>query len=321
MFKRHAAAIYFRTTRAEEMKRIVKKFKTGELKREEAEKKLETRDIEAIENFIEAGEGAESQRTMFITITPNTVFFYKPKGRVSDMREEEQRKYDKDLSKLAKTNREQRLLINAMKTIPERGKVKKHIPKYMPVEIIKENKVKDVPHVLATLPCNQWYVRGTCREIKDYGVKQAINCRLGRQIDIPESAQQLMRLLSPYELETLVFLILKREGLFVPAWRGGTLKGIDIIARNLNDYEIKIDPITFKPRESFTFQVKRCEVKEHGGPADWTIAIDSEREDNRVLTAEWLIEQLRKPGQRDTREWLENSLRWVPNINSLISII
>ncbi len=65
---------------------------------------------------------------------------------------------------------------------------------------------------------------------------------------LEEDYHKLIELLSPYELETLVFLILKNEGLFVPAWRGGTQKGVDIIARNLRDEYIKISPIIFEPK-------------------------------------------------------------------------
>ncbi len=289
----------------------------------------------------------------------------------------------------------------------------RNVPKYMFVTKPEEYEiVKEVPHVLATLPCNLYYTQGTCREIKEekylfswskdfannkqellkflmadvdgnwgkkagikplnddkivvsvdtnlielaldkkrdkvtlkidnshtydftvkkegselkiykkenFGVFQAINyLQSGKKIEV--SKDKLIELLSPYELETLMFLILKNKGLFVPAWRGGTQKGIDIIARNLTKKQIKISRVTFepedKPENSRTFQVKR-KVKECNKDANWTVAAEYYGNNPNVLDANWLLEQIKSEKQQETRKWLIDSLDWVKDIEMLI---
>lgn len=292
----------------------------------------------------------------------------------------------------------------------------KNIPKIMPVEILNGNiEIADVPHVLASLPCNQYYTQRTCREIKeekylfnwdeiledksqelrkyptlrkflmvyvdgdwkkatisktdrdffkvsedkksvefrlnkkrdrvtlkvddnrtydfvvkeeegklnvfkkeDWGAIQAIkHCLNNEQLDKPKNASELMSFLSPYELETLVFLILKNAGLFVPAWRGGTQKGIDIIAKNLTPSSIEIFPIIFKSKSSFTFQVKR-RVKERSKEANYTVATEYYGTDERVLNAEWLLRQIQNKNQSETKNWFTHSLNWIKDVDGLI---
>jgi len=320
--KKPAAAIYFGRKTADEMRKVSIELKTKKISKERAGKELNTRDVNQIVEFIDAGENAKSQRTIFVTIAHNSVYIYEPENHVLDLTEDEYRQYDDDLTGLSRNRPELSKAITQWKAI-HNGKIER-TPKIMYVKIVKIASIKEdkVPHVLATLPCSQYYTRGTCREIKrreDWAAIQAIKYCLGRKQEIHPSkdAQQLMSLLSPYELETLVFLILRNACLHVSAWRGGTLKDIDIIARNLKEREIEVPPVTFKPKQNLTFQVKR-EVKKPSENADWTVAIYYGKKD-KILTAEWLLEQVKK--QRDTEDWLKNSLDWVPNIDSLISTI
>lgn len=208
----------------------------------------------------------------------------------------------------------------------------RHIPKIMLIKNLKIYEIADVPHVLASLPSSGFHTQGTCREIfknKYWSALQAIEHVLSdEKIVVPE--HRLIELLSPYELETLVFLILTNAGLFVPAWRGGTQKDTDIIARNLADDEIKIPPVKFEGKkggkyDSKTFQVKKCKIP-HKLVADYLVVgvVDSKisevekkekyYRDGRVLDAEWLLKQIKSEKQQETKGWLINSLDWVKDI-------
>ena len=47
-----------------------------------------------------------------------------------------------------------------------------------------------------------------------------------------------LKTLSSVQLETLVVKIFEKNGAFIPAWRGGTLKDIDIIAKFFDIFPI-----------------------------------------------------------------------------------
>jgi hypothetical protein len=346
VYKRSVVAIYFGPIKANEYRKIIRiSDKETRRKKEEYVKLYKNHNtgdsdkarrralfqLNQIEEFFEAGENAQEKRVQkatFVTIAYGKVYIYEPESRVLDMRKEKYEEYDASLREWSREHPELRARINGMKIKLEKSKGEiRHIPKIMHVRVLESLRVARVPHVLATLPCNQYFTRGTCREIHDWGVIQAIKHCLGRKIDtlkLSESPYKLMELLSPYELETLVFLILRSEGLFVPAWRGGTQKDIDIIGINREYREIKIGTdhqVTFPPkgkRNWLTFQVKRGNV---GQPseADYTIATDFDGNNDKILTAKWLLQQIKTPTQRETREWLLNSLDWVPNVGSLIS--
>ncbi|MBE0516916.1 MAG: hypothetical protein IBX41_05935 [Methanophagales archaeon] len=102
-----------------------------------------------------------------------------------------------------------------------------------------------------------------------------------------------MNFLSSYELETLVFLILTNAGLFVPAWRGGTQKGFDLIAYNFTHSAIKKLQLPVesedRSKSSFTFQVKKGKVKKHSEFADFTVATEYDDDDKKILNAGWLL--------------------------------
>lgn len=234
-------------------------------------------------------------------------------------------KRDKD-NEWVITNRVKKKIYIARKE-DEKLKIYRHIPKIMPVKNIKKYEIANVPHVLATLSTSQRYTRGTCRKIdakNDWGATQAINYVLsGQKIEVKED-YKLIELLSPYELETLVFLILKNAGLFVPAWRGGTQKGIDIIGRNKTKSQIKLPPVTFEPGKGKTFQIKKSirKIREVLDNADFIVTVDpninGKADKDKILDAKWLLKQIKseKPPQ-ETKEWLKKSLDWVENIGSL----
>jgi len=190
---------------------------------------------------------------------------------------------------------------------------------------------KDIPYILRTLNVNQYFNRGTCREIKEknyWGVIQAIKKILNQKRDYSKKLEsyQMFKLLSPHQFETLIFLILINAGLFSPAWRAGSLPDIDIIGINYSDSEVKIGnnpTINFKKDKEIKFQVKRKSIKEAQN-ADYTIALSSSVENdnsNRILTSDWLLDVIRN--QTETKKWLENSLRWIiedTNKNSIFEL-
>jgi len=180
-----AAAIYFRQIKTEEFRKIIR-IPDGERERKKEEykklrkiygMKVERRErildkLNQVERFIEAGENAPktgSRRTKFVTITRKKIYIYEPESRVSDLQPNKYYEYDSKLLQLSKEckNPALRRSIRGMTIRPKEHEEKiRHIPKVMRVKILKEPDVKDVPHVLATLPCNQYYTQGTCREIK-----------------------------------------------------------------------------------------------------------------------------------------------------------
>ena len=323
VFKKPAVAIYFGKITTRECRKLISmseeelnsffKHKRGP----DIPKKSDF--LNQIKPFIEAGDNRKAKFVTIARVKPRNrrrIYIYEPESQVDDMPKNRYKEYDDHLSKRGITTEK-----TEYKT--KKGELKHNVPKIMFVKILVNKDIEKVPHVLATLPCSQYFTRATCREIdptKYWGAVQAIKRCLKQQIEPIDNAQKLMKLLSPYELETLMFLILKNEGLHVPAWRGGTLKDIDIIGHNRTDREIKIgtDPqVTFKPSETKTFQVKKKIIGKPKKIADWTVTVDFEGKSERVLKANWLLEQVRN--QEETRKWLSDSLHWVPNIESLIN--
>jgi hypothetical protein len=234
-------------------------------------------------------------------------------------------KGDKDNEWVIKDKEKEKIYIARKED--EKLKIYRHIPKIMPVKNIKKYEIANVPHVLATLPTSQHYTQGTCRKIdakKDWGAIQAIKHVLSNQkIEVTaEDYHRLIELLDPYELETLVFLILKNAGLFVPAWRGGTQKGIDIIGRNKTESQIKLPPVSFEPGKGKTFQIKKsiCKIGEVLDKADFIVNVDTNinGKADKILDAKWLLKQIKSKKQRETKEWLINSLDWVKNVDALV---
>jgi hypothetical protein len=183
------------------------------------------------------------------------------------------------------------------------------LAKVVPVQVLKPATVKQVPHVLASLPSNRYLIQGTFRRVKDKGAIRSICYVTGLGCPPIESAPELLECLSPVEFETLVFLLFASHGLFVPAWRGGTMPGVDIVARNESAQSIRIDPLSWKPHEATTFQVKRernCDHDDEHG-AEWTIALTAGK--GKVLDAKWI---LRNVYQRpDVMKWLKQDLEWL----------
>jgi len=339
IFKKPVAAILFWQISAEEFKRLINI--DASKKKEECERLRNKYRIEKskhsnpvftslkqVASFFNAG-----QKAKFVTVSSPWVYIYEPDGSVDTLDNEElQYEYDMDIDELierAEKRKDKILKHNLTKAkIRKNGKIEQ-LPKYMPVKLdVKPFEIGKVPHVLATLSCNQSFGRHTCVEIKEkdhLGAFWAAKCLLGNQphISIPDlsvfTPEAFLSLLGPYELETLLFLVLHNKGLFVPSWRGGTLKDVDIIAKNKTGKPIMVGDIEFLSGESKTFQVKRGKVREPVN-ADYIVALSSTVKNNkeRILDAEWLLKRVKE--QHETKQWLRYLLDWIDNVNDFLKL-
>lgn len=166
---------------------------------------------------------------------------------------------------LYKENKEARIItigsekiwIYKIKGQIKNGKIEfdKFRQKYYDIEIIKHSKIEDVPYILATMKTNQAFSRNTFRKIdeKKYEANiAAIKSLIGELNDFKINP---LKTLSSVQLETLVVKIFEKKGAFIPAWRGGTLEGIDIIAK----FEGNIPDNLFKTKikeKNINIQVK-----------------------------------------------------------------
>ena len=301
VFGRPAVAIYFGKITSEECRSFIKldKKDSKDVKRiiNKSKDKYHPSYIDfkyQIKPFFETGDSRDAK---FITIIPqrSLMYIYEPDSQVFDLPKDKYEKYDKHMREL-KSGQTTDITY----------------PKIMFVKNIKQ--CIEFPDILATLPCNQYLIRGTCREIdpdQNWGAIQAIKYCLGEKIEVYNDERRL-RLLGWHQLETLVFLILLNAGVHPSAWRGGGLPQIDITAKNYKNEVIKIgrDPqIIFEPYDKKTFQIKRGIVKKPVKNVDYTVAINYEGKKNvKIITSEWLFDLI--DSQPQTKNWFEKSLDW-----------
>jgi hypothetical protein len=135
-----------------------------------------------------------------------------------------------------------------------------------------------IPRGLSSIFGVKYYMIKTCVKLNDaedsnvYEAVQVARMLLGEPNTIPRDVKDRLKYLDPIEFETLVFHILTQKKLHVPAWRGGSLGDIDLVAFNFTDdrimlpeWELSLEPlnyrsstrIAFLPTSGITFQVKR----------------------------------------------------------------
>ena len=111
---------------------------------------------------------------------------------------------------------------------------------------------------------------------------------------------------------------MRRAGLHVYAWRGGTLQGIDLVAKNFSEKDVDLDEVYIKSGEIKSFQIKRIKMyNERVSPEIYVITLTSNN--INYLTAEWIIKQIKKLVDKKAKknessmvvEWLERLLWWV----------
>jgi len=204
-------------------------------------------------------------------------------------------------------------------------------PKYYDIEFIKKKKyfkIEDVPYILATMKTNQAFSRNTFRKIdeKKYEANiAAIKFLIGELNDFKIDP---LKTLPSVQLETLIAKIFEKNKAFIPAWRGGTLKGIDIIAKfeknipyNLFKKKIKKKKIRIQVKIQLNDKNKLEELKKllkepnfflitaEDGPLK---KLEKYHEKN-YLTSKWIKKQIYN--YDEIKKWYEECIKWLPTQN------
>jgi hypothetical protein len=228
------------------------------------------------------------------------LYITKPYGKVFDLPEDYRTQYDRDCEE--KDMKEGKIFRN--------GKIY-HLPKLIRVKVLKELQIENVPHGLATFPSNQYYNRGTIRKISEKydQVKEFIKFYLGETLKLPTKFSKVLDYLSPVEFETYIFQILQNAGLFVPAWRGSTLKGVDLLAYNFTNDTLSIPPIELSPGQDIKVQVKRIKRIYSYEEDFFTVYLGKSNYEKNLLGVDWIHDStLRQP---KTLSWLSNTFHWM----------
>ena len=149
---------------------------------------------------------------------------------------------------------------------------------------------------------------------------KAIGCVLGRAKSTetrrdehwqPKSqkAAQLLECLGSTELETLVGKLFEAHGCHVPAYLGGTLKDIDILAYNDTDKPIHIGRLIVPARKRVSIQVKTWKRIPRPKAVDYLIGLDVVP-GPRAFGAQWLLDRVKECPT--ALVWMKRSLNWLP---------
>ena len=236
-------------------------------------------------DFCRAGLPKNHDQTIMIVIHSGKIWFLKPEGEVQEL-----------------------------PTITDWNKTQS-IPKAMPVRVLLEKDLKDVSPVLASIAASRRLGSGTFREIDNWGNIKAIEAALGRPIPPDQLKKenmgpaQLLECLSSTELETLVAKLFESKGCFVPAYRGGVLKDIDIFAHNDSNQEIALDSLRIPSKGSLSIQVKGWAELKRPDAVDCLIGLNPKPGDGS-FDAGWLLNQVRE--EPKVCLWLKRSLSWLP---------
>ncbi len=176
--------------------------------------------------------------------------------------------------------------------------------KLLPVELLIQRRFSEIPLILSSMSASAYYYMGTFREISDPGNLKALQSVVGETVDVISSPAELVQCLSSVEIETLVAKLFEESGCFVPAYRGGVLKDVDILARNTSEKTIELLGAVIPPGESVAVQVKRVGGKKQDGDG-CDIFISAVRDAETILNAVIASES--------TRIWLARSLEWLPS--------
>jgi hypothetical protein len=195
--------------------------------------------------------------------------------------------------------------------------------KMMPVVVHTKLKMADVPPVLAGINANAFLSRGTFREISNWGNIKAVECALGRPLPhehlAPENctALRLLECLSSVELETLVAKLFEAAGCFVPAYRGGCVKDVDLFAHNESDRAIELGELVLTPKKRMAIQVKGGHrLNKCPSEVDCLIGFEisslpkSFKHPN-CYDGDWLLNQVKR--FPEVIGWLKKSLSWLPS--------
>lgn len=187
--------------------------------------------------------------------------------------------------------------------------------KVMRVNVLFKKRLNEIPPTLASITSNQFLIKGTFRKITDLGSIKAIEMVTKKCLspvhhdETNLTPKNLFECLSSVELETLIARIFEAEGCFVPAYRGGYMKDIDIFAKNLGDDDMNFEGVTIRGKSTISIQVK-SRIKSNYTPiADYLITLGVNQAGN-VLNEVWIANMVRR--YRGVQDWLKLSLDWLP---------
>jgi len=232
--------------------------------------------------FRDAASDRECANTTILTIFGGNIYFLRPTRTV----------YENPQIKDDEGNTAIIMLVNPLKAAP----------------------LSEVPGILASITCNRRIAMRTFTQITAWGNQVAIAACLGgftpemRKV-LTDNPSRILECLSSVEFETLVAKLFEEAGCFVPAYRGGTIKDIDLWVYNDGDTSVQLDLIKIAPGRYATLQIKSGELAvEKGQVEDYLIA--PRAKGNPCLNAVWLLQQLKTAPK--TRAWLKRSLQWLP---------
>ena len=138
-----------------------------------------------------------------------------------------------------------------------------------------------------------------------------------------------LKTLSSVQLETLVVKIFEKNGAFIPAWRGGTLKGVDIFAKfegnipdNLLIKKIKEKNINIQVKLQLNDENKVKDLKKSLADSNnfFLITADDgphkdlkEYHEKKYLTSKWIKKQIYN--YDEIKKWYEECIKWLPTQN------
>ncbi|CAO6130547.1 hypothetical protein MCEGEM19_00127 [Candidatus Pelagibacterales bacterium] len=205
----------------------------------------------------------------------------------------------------------------------------KIVSKYYDVEIMAECEMAKAPYILASMKSNPAFCRNTFRMIneKKYeGNIAAIKFLIGELNDFKIDP---LKTLSSVQLETLVVKIFEKNGAFIPAWRGGTLKGVDIFAEfegnipdNLLIKKIKEKNINIQVKLQLNDESKVKDLKKSLADSNnfFLITADDgphkdlkEYHEKKYLTSKWIKKQIYN--YDEIKKWYEECIKWLPTQN------
>jgi hypothetical protein len=188
-------------------------------------------------------------------------------------------------------------------------------PKAMPVNLLARRAMKDVPPVLACIGVNQHYARRTFTQINHWGNFKAIDWAArapfkGEHWDLAQQGPiQFLECLGSVEFETLIAKLFEANGCFVPAYRGGVIKDIDLFVHNDSRTDLDLSGLRIRASRSASIQVKTwSNGMQKPDAVDYLIGFDVKGK--RAFDAEWVLNQVRSSPA--VAAWLKRSLNWLP---------
>lgn len=237
--------------------------------------------------------------------------------------------FDTTVYLLKPVDKQARVLLDVNETRERFGDVGGNTAKLIEVEpacLNWKRSFKDVPHVVASMTANQALARSSFHNITDPGNQIALDWLIDPsrgaskfdQLEKQFKAALPFWCLSSVQMETLVAKLCEEAGCFVPAYRGGSMKDVDLFAYNYRATPIHIGEMTIEPNRGVSIQVKRGQA-----PCVLTANVDYlvglfEESTNRCLGTKWLLNCLKD--NQDTRKWLLRTLDWLPQSHSTLSL-